>query len=87
MDRAALNVPLRAGADARGEAVGDGEGEGDGGGGRRQGGRARGRRVGVAERWRGWQRVVRAGAQTGVLRGVAGVRGAGGVLGEARFGI
>lgn len=42
--------------------------------------------MGVAERWRGWQGVVRAGAQAGVLRRVAGIWRAGGVLGETRFG-
>ena len=83
--RAPLHIPLRARADARVEAVRDGEGEGDGGGWGWEGGRARGRRVGVAERGRGRQRVVRAGAQTGVLWRVAGVRGARGVV--ARFGI
>lgn len=87
MGRAALHVPLRAGTDARGEAVGDGEWEGDGRRRRGEGGGARRRRVGITERRRGRQRVVRAGAQTGVRRWVAGVRGAGRVLGEARLGI
>lgn len=40
VDGAAVSVPLRARADAGGEAVGDGEGEGDGGRGRREGRRA-----------------------------------------------
>lgn len=39
--------------------------------------------MGVAERGRGRQRVVRAGTQAGVLRRVAGVWRAGGVLGQA----
>lgn len=87
VDGAAVNIPLRARADAGGEAVGDGEREGDGGRGGREGRGARGRRVGVAECRRGWQRVVRTGAQAGVLGGVAGVWGAGGVLRGPRFGI
>lgn len=85
MGRAAFHIPLRARTDAGVEAIGDGEGEGDGGGRRREGGGARRWRVGVAECWRGWQRVVRAGAQTGVLRRVAGIRRVRGVLGETGF--